>query len=153
MRRCNRDRAIGARLRHRRLAWRDSRIVGYRRSSLIQRIQKQEFNTEITKPAQRTQSEKSWTPINGKLHSPHGHDNCLQGPKKGVDSAEYCAFTRGGLHRYNLSTSMARQRHNPAALDNPKISIVIPVYNEKSTIDRKSTRLNSSHSQISYAVF
>jgi len=30
---------------------------------------------------------------------------------------------------------MARQRHNPAALDNPKISIVIPVYNEKSTID------------------
>ncbi len=30
---------------------------------------------------------------------------------------------------------MARQRHNPAALDNPKISIVIPVYNEKGTID------------------
>jgi len=30
---------------------------------------------------------------------------------------------------------MARQRHNPAALDNPKVSIVIPVYNEKATID------------------
>ena len=30
---------------------------------------------------------------------------------------------------------MARQRHNPSALDNPKISIVIPVYNEKATID------------------
>jgi len=30
---------------------------------------------------------------------------------------------------------MARQRRNPAALDNPKISIVIPVYNEKATID------------------
>src|SRR6202795_4112038 len=30
---------------------------------------------------------------------------------------------------------MARQRHNPAALDNPRISIVIPVYNEKSTMD------------------
>jgi len=30
---------------------------------------------------------------------------------------------------------MTRQRHNPAALDNPKISIVIPVYNEKGTID------------------
>ena len=30
---------------------------------------------------------------------------------------------------------MARQRRNPAALDNPRISIVIPVYNEKNTID------------------
>jgi len=30
---------------------------------------------------------------------------------------------------------MARQRRNPLALDNPKISIVIPVYNEKATID------------------
>lgn len=30
---------------------------------------------------------------------------------------------------------MAYQRHNPTALANPKVSIVIPVYNEKSTID------------------
>src|SRR5260370_39571379 len=30
---------------------------------------------------------------------------------------------------------MAHQRHNPSALHDPKISIVIPVYNEKSTID------------------
>src|SRR3989475_1242240 len=30
---------------------------------------------------------------------------------------------------------MARQRHNPAALHNPRSSIVIPVYNEKATID------------------
>src|SRR5258708_35161136 len=30
---------------------------------------------------------------------------------------------------------MARQRHNPAALHDRKVSIVIPVYNEKSTID------------------
>lgn len=30
---------------------------------------------------------------------------------------------------------MAYQRHNPTALDNPKVSIVIPVYNEKATID------------------
>lgn len=30
---------------------------------------------------------------------------------------------------------MARQRHNPSELDNPKVSIVIPVYNEKQTID------------------
>jgi glycosyltransferase involved in cell wall biosynthesis len=39
------------------------------------------------------------------------------------------------VRRYNLSTFMARQRHNPLALDNPKVSIVIPVYNEKGTID------------------
>jgi glycosyltransferase involved in cell wall biosynthesis len=30
---------------------------------------------------------------------------------------------------------MARQRHNPAALIDPKLSVVIPVYNEKGTID------------------
>ncbi len=30
---------------------------------------------------------------------------------------------------------MAHQRRNPSALDNPKVSIVIPVYNEKTTID------------------
>ena len=30
---------------------------------------------------------------------------------------------------------MAHQRNNPTALNNPKVSIVIPVYNEKSTID------------------
>jgi glycosyltransferase involved in cell wall biosynthesis len=30
---------------------------------------------------------------------------------------------------------MARQRHNPSALVDPKLSVVIPVYNEKATID------------------
>src|SRR5438045_9065707 len=30
---------------------------------------------------------------------------------------------------------MAHQRHNPSALHDPKVSIVIPVYNEKTTID------------------
>jgi glycosyltransferase involved in cell wall biosynthesis len=30
---------------------------------------------------------------------------------------------------------MATQRRNPAALQDPKISVVIPVYNEKATID------------------
>jgi glycosyltransferase involved in cell wall biosynthesis len=30
---------------------------------------------------------------------------------------------------------MPRQRHNPAAMIDPKISVVIPVYNEKATID------------------
>ena len=44
-------------------------------------------------------------------------------------------FTRGRLRRYNLSTLMAHQRRNPSALNDPKVSIVIPVYNEKSTVD------------------
>jgi glycosyltransferase involved in cell wall biosynthesis len=30
---------------------------------------------------------------------------------------------------------MAHRRYNPSALENPKVSIVIPVYNEKATID------------------
>jgi glycosyltransferase involved in cell wall biosynthesis len=30
---------------------------------------------------------------------------------------------------------MAHKRYNPSALENPKVSIVIPVYNEKATID------------------
>jgi glycosyltransferase involved in cell wall biosynthesis len=30
---------------------------------------------------------------------------------------------------------MAHSRHNPSAIDNPKLSVVIPVYNEKNTID------------------
>jgi len=33
------------------------------------------------------------------------------------------------------SGTMARQRYSPSALRDPKVSIVIPVYNEKSTID------------------
>jgi len=45
------------------------------------------------------------------------------------------AFTRRRLHRYNLSTSMAHQRQNPSAIHDPRVSIVVPVYNEKSTID------------------
>src|SRR5882724_9432364 len=52
-------------------------------------MQKQEFNTENTEQKKPDQ-------IDGKLHWPHGHDNCLQGPRKGVNSAEYCAFTRCG---------------------------------------------------------
>jgi glycosyltransferase involved in cell wall biosynthesis len=39
------------------------------------------------------------------------------------------------LRRYNLPTSVAHRRHNPSALNDPKVSVVIPVYNEKSTID------------------
>src|SRR2546427_5209250 len=44
------------------------------------------------------------------------------------------------------------------SIDDVLLSVIVPAYNEATTIeatvrDRKSTRLNSSHSQISYAVF
>src|SRR5690348_209994 len=45
------------------------------------------------------------------------------------------AFTRLRLRRYNLSAFMAYQRKNPTALHDPLVSIVIPVYNERATID------------------
>jgi glycosyltransferase involved in cell wall biosynthesis len=37
--------------------------------------------------------------------------------------------------RYNLLLKMCALRRHPSALDNPKISVVIPVYNEKATIE------------------
>jgi glycosyltransferase involved in cell wall biosynthesis len=39
---------------------------------------------------------------------------------------------------------MARQRHNPAALIDPKLSVVIPVYNEKATIDEILRRVQDT---------
>ena len=44
------------------------------------------------------------------------------------------AFTQLMPRRYNLRT-MAYRRSNPTALDNPMISIVIPVYDEQATIE------------------
>jgi glycosyltransferase involved in cell wall biosynthesis len=49
--------------------------------------------------------------------------------------ADAPGFTRLRRRRYNLPTSMTHRRHNPSALNDPKVSVVIPVYNEKSTID------------------
>jgi hypothetical protein len=46
-------------------------------------------------------------------------------------------FTRWSHGRYNLRADMRHRRH-PTALDNPKISIVIPAYNEKPTVLRRA---------------
>ena len=40
---------------------------------------------------------------------------------------------------------MAHQRHNPTALADPKVSIIIPVYNERSTIDEILRRVLDSN--------
>ncbi len=39
---------------------------------------------------------------------------------------------------------MARQRYNPTALENPKVSIVIPAYNEKATIEEILRRVQET---------
>jgi glycosyltransferase involved in cell wall biosynthesis len=44
-------------------------------------------------------------------------------------------FTRRAGGRYNRWLKMCALRRHPSALDNPKISVVIPVYNEKNTIE------------------
>src|SRR6201982_3413438 len=47
---------------------------------------------------------------------------------------EFTVFTRCMVPD-TIPARMARQRHSPSALIDPKLSIVIPVYNEKNTID------------------
>src|SRR5690242_6961407 len=39
---------------------------------------------------------------------------------------------------------MVYRRHNPSSLDNPKVSIVIPVYNEKSTVEEILRRVQDT---------
>ena len=39
---------------------------------------------------------------------------------------------------------MAAKRRNPSALDNPKLSVVIPVYNEKNTIEEILRRVQET---------
>ena len=47
------------------------------------------------------------------------------------------------MGRYNLR-HMSAQRRNPNALDDPKLSVVIPVYNEKATIDEILRRVTDA---------
>ena len=47
------------------------------------------------------------------------------------------------MGRYNRRP-MSAQRRNPNALDDPKISVVIPVYNEKTTIDEILRRVTDA---------
>src|SRR3712207_4921714 len=39
------------------------------------------------------------------------------------------------------------------SFDDPETTLVLPVHRSPAPVDRKSTRLNSSHANISYAVF
>src|SRR2546430_11032205 len=74
----------------------------------------------------------------------------------------YTTLFRSHLHRKTLPDSPASTASLPQNVngvpglvkqDRWKLDQVEPSLDKFPTIDRKSTRLNSSHSQISYAVF
>jgi glycosyltransferase involved in cell wall biosynthesis len=60
--------------------------------------------------------------------------DCRNCRSRGTKSSRR-GFTRYGVRRYNHRAMMSAQRRNPLSLDDPKISVVIPVYNEKTTIE------------------
>jgi glycosyltransferase involved in cell wall biosynthesis len=70
------------------------------------------------------------------LDLPHTYDSCFGNRRKVMTptTAERAAFT-DRIATDTIPSLMARQRHSPSALMDPKVSIVIPVYNEKNTID------------------
>jgi glycosyltransferase involved in cell wall biosynthesis len=67
----------------------------------------------------------------GKLRSNREKSGDAKNSQKDVG----VCFTPRALRRYNLSSSMSHQRYNPSAIEDPRLSVVIPVYNEKATID------------------
>ena len=54
--------------------------------------------------------------------------------------------------RYNLLLKMCALRRHPSALDNPKISVVIPVYNEKATIEEILRRVSETGMRMEIVV-
>src|SRR5580700_12340468 len=88
-------------------------------------------------------------------------------PVPGIDAAKFAAFFSGQqgtlLGIFNMFSGGALQRFSILALNvMPYItasiivqmaSMVYPPWNQIRKEDRKSTRLNSSHVEISYAVF
>src|SRR2546427_8471129 len=56
-------------------------------------------------------------------------------------------------HALPAGTNMAMKKRKPAAGGSCLTHGTLKVPRQKACVDRKSTRLNSSHSQISYAVF
>lgn len=53
-------------------------------------------------------------------------------------------FTRAREGGYNSFSNMCALRRHPSALDNPKVSVVIPAYNEKNTIEEILRRVQET---------
>src|SRR3712207_8949022 len=62
-------------------------------------------------------------------------------------------LVHGPPHRVEVVFPGAEERHAPAAAGAQERQPVPPRGREDPAVDRKSTRLNSSHANISYAVF
>src|SRR2546430_11688672 len=78
-------------------------------------------------------------------------------PPTVVDSLSFFLMIRrpprSTLLPYTTLFRSARDRDRTGALRRLRAGVDAPVVSAAVTLDRKSTRLNSSHSQISYAVF
>src|SRR2546430_6532811 len=61
--------------------------------------------------------------------------------------------TKGIPHVNNLPLLLRREAEPALDVLQPRSVVEVELHNFRRSRDRKSTRLNSSHSQISYAVF
>src|SRR3712207_9070653 len=69
----------------------------------------------------------------------------------------YTTLFRSRMHgcciSYQERSSHYKKQNINNLMKKTSVTIGIPVYQSEKNIDRKSTRLNSSHANISYAVF
>src|SRR5690606_8568328 len=98
-----------------------------------------------------------WRPISVKIHPKEFANSGSRGRMIAVQSRyrvarEPCAGTRPrrSAHRIHAPPAIATK---PRPIMRRKLQYVTGMLGVKSSIDRKSTRLNSSHVKISYAVF
>src|SRR5688572_23055819 len=109
-------------------------------------------NTFVLKPSERDPSTSlKLAQLLEEAGLPKGVLNVVHGDKEAVDAllrhADVAAVSFVG------STSVAEQIYSEGTRHGKRVQALGGAKNHMVVIDRKSTRLNSSHSQISYAVF
>src|SRR5688572_31350282 len=93
------------------------------------------------------------------LQTPTQHRDRVGGLLRGDEPKSYrLCFAKKAAAFFEISRSSARMRTSLRSRVNSSRSAVVRpvrpcVRSARARLDRKSTRLNSSHSQISYAVF
>src|SRR5206468_4104199 len=68
----------------------------------------------------------------------------------GTDAVFFC---NSGCEANEAAIKLARLHGHGKGVENPGIVVMDKAFHGRTLADRKSTRLNSSHDQISYAVF
>src|SRR5438270_12094632 len=92
--------------------------------------------------------------VNTRLQVPRYEDDKLEASSLILaDQIEHDPAKQIGAGQFVLGSSKVRPRLEGDFTTADRLGIYMQVYNLKPDEDRKSTRLNSSHSQISYAVF